>query len=138
MSNTPRVTIHLDAIRLDELCAFYADLLGYRVTDTEHPGLLNEVRTLESDRYPHLRLQFHNCHPRPPMASARGTIRALEFEVDDPVETTSRIANPRWITPLPGADEPESDRLILQDSTGYHVALVRRQGDSACTDANRP
>lgn len=131
MTPPAKVTIHLDAIRLDDLCDFYRTLLGFRVVETQHAGLLTEARTLESEQYPAFRLVFQSCHPRPPMASACGTIRTLEFEVDDPARVAARITEPKWITPLPGSDEPTVSRLILQDSTGYHVALVRRPEGSA-------
>ncbi len=136
-SPTPLVTtIHLDAIHLDELCDFYAELLGYRVVRTENLGMITESRTLESDAYPAVRLVLRNCLPRPPVGSALGTIRLLEFEVEDPARAASRVKDPRWVSEPPREGE-SPDRLILLDSTGYRVALARRPAGSAC-DAGSP
>jgi hypothetical protein len=136
-SQPPQVTLDLDAAALDPICEFYARLLGYRVVRTDHAGTLIESRTLTSDQVPALRLRFRCCAPRPPMGAAIGTIRLITFHVSDPLAVAARIEKPIWILPPPD-DATTLDRVILQDSSGYHVALAHPQEDSACTDANPP
>lgn len=136
MTTTPlQATIDLDVAPLDPTCEFYRRLLGFRVIHTENPGAFTEARTLASDEVPAVRLRLRCCSPRPPMGSGIGTIRLITFHVSDPIGVAARIDNPVWILP-PSGDAP--DRVILQDSSGYHVALARSQEGSACSDASLP
>lgn len=135
MADTPPlVTIDLDAAPLDGACEFYQRLLGFRVVKTEHAGAFTESRVLASDQVPGVLLRFRCCSPRPPMGAAIGTIRLLTFYVPDPAGVAARIEDPTWVLPPP--DHGPADRLILQDSSGYHVALVRPAAGCACGGAS--
>lgn len=132
----PQATIDLDAAPLDDACDFYRRLLGFRVVRTDNAGTFNEARTLLSDQVPALQLRLRRCDPRPVVGAAIGTIRLITFYVNDPAGVAARIDNPVWVLPPP--EHAPAERVILQDSSGYHVALARPPGDSACSDANPP
>lgn len=127
------VTIELDVASLDDSTSFWGTLLGFRVRETRRQGTILESRTLASDAFPTLALTLRNCNPRPPAGSALGSLRSLEFQVDDPVALARRLDKPLWVLAPPEDDAEPCDRVILQDSSGYHVALTKppRQEGSA-------
>lgn len=125
MTTNGLVTIELDVANLDDSTSFWATLLGFRVLGSRRPGTVLESRTLASDAFPTLALVLRNCNPRPPAGSALGSLRTIEFQVDDPVALARRLDNPQWVLAPPEDDAEPCDRVILQDSSGYHVALTR-------------
>ena len=114
--------LELDVGDLDIACAFWRTLFDYEVTDRRRPGSPIESRTLVSRDVP-LVLRLQTCLPRPPQGTSPGSIRTIEFVVDDPGARVARFEDPPLIHG-PGL-EPTADRIILHDPTGYHVALSR-------------
>ncbi|MEO1130962.1 MAG: VOC family protein [Planctomycetota bacterium] len=134
MATDTNVKIVLDAGDLDATCGFWEQLLGFVTISTTLPDKPVETRVLRSEQYPGLVIEFRRCLPRPPQGVSPGSMRSLEFEVDDPIAVAARVTDPRWVSPQPEQGQTV-DRLTLQDASGYHVTLVARHpagsGDTA-------
>lgn len=134
IGSSVQITIDLDSAPLDEACAFYSALLGYRVIETQQGGTFREARLLESEEVPGVRLRLRNCLPRPPIGVQIGSLRLLTFHVSDPAKFAARVPDPVWVE----APQEGAARITLRDSSGYHVALVRRGEGCACSASSRP
>lgn len=132
-----RVRISLDVQNLDESCAYWARLLGFRVVEIDRAGTLTESRDLECPEFPGVRMQFKSCWPRPVVGTALGSLRGLGFAVRDlPALVREFGEGLVWIQPPP-ADGSAYTRVIARDPNGY--ALELRGGhpaDSASSGAN--